>query len=55
MTLTIQSYINSLSKDRKEPVNRIITVVEDNIPSGYDIIMNYEMPSFVSPHSIYTD
>jgi hypothetical protein len=53
MTLTIESYINSLPKDRKESVHKIINVVEENIPVGYAKIMNYSMPSFVIPHSIY--
>ena len=53
MKLTIESYINSLPKDRKESVNKIIRVVEENIPVGYAKIMNYNMPSFVIPHSIY--
>ena len=53
MTLTIESYINSLPKDRKESVHKIIEVVEENIPVGYAKIMNYSMPSFVIPHAIY--
>ena len=53
MKLTIKSYIKSLPKDRKEPVNKIIRVVEANIPTGYAKILNYNMPSFVIPHSIY--
>jgi len=53
MTLTIELYINSLHKDRKESVYKIIKAVEDNIPVGYAKIMNYSMPSFVIPHAIY--
>ena len=53
MKLTIESYIKSLPKDRKEPVIKLIRVVEANIPKGYVKIMNYNMPSFVIPHSIY--
>ena len=53
MKLTIESYIKSLPKERKESVNKIITVVEANIPMGYAKILNYNMPSFVIPHSIY--
>ena len=53
MKLTIESYINSLPIDRKELVNKIINVVEENIPVGYTKVMNYSMPSFVIPHSIY--
>ena len=53
MSSSIETYLNSLSKDRKESVQKIIKVVEDNIPFGYSKIMNYNMPSFVIPHSIY--
>ena len=53
MPSSIETYLNSLSKDRKESVQKIIKVVEDNIPFGYSKIMNYNMPSFVIPHSIY--
>jgi len=55
MSSSIETYLNSLSKDRKESVQKIIKVVEDNIPFGYSKIMNYNMPSFVIPHSIYPD
>ena len=55
MPSSIETYLNSLSKDRKESVQKIIKVVEDNIPFGYSKIMNYNMPSFVIPHSIYPD
>ena len=53
MSLSIEKYLNSLPKDRQESVQKIINVVEDNIPLGYVKIMNYHMPSFVIPHSIY--
>ena len=53
MKSKIESYINSLPEDRKEPINNIIRAVEENIPTGYAKIMNYGMPSFVIPHSVY--
>ena len=53
MTLTIESYINSLPEDRKESIIKIMNIVEENIPVGYAKLMNYSMPSFVIPHSIY--
>ena len=53
MPSSIETYLNSLSNDRKESVQKIIKIVEDNIPFGYSKIMNYNMPSFVIPHSIY--
>ena len=53
MSLSIEKYLNSLPLDRQESVEMIIKTVEDNVPLGYAKIMNYNMPSFVVPHSIY--
>ena len=53
MMLTIESYLDSLPKDRKESVHKIIKCIENNIPVGYAKVINYGMPSFVIPHSIY--
>ena len=50
---TIESYINSLPTDRKIEVSKIIKVIENNIPFGFHKTINYSMPSFVIPHSIY--
>ena len=49
----IKTYIDSLEVDRKHPMIELIDVVEKNIPNGFEKIMNYAMPSFVIPHSIY--
>ena len=49
----IQEYINPLDLDRKNSMIELIDVVEKNIPNGFEKIMNYGMPSFVIPHSIY--
>ena len=53
MAKSIEEYIKSLPDDRIEVVHKLINVIEDNIPFGYVKIMNYNMPSFVIPHSIY--
>ena len=49
----IKTYIDSLGLDRKQSMIELIDVVEKNIPNGFEKIMNYGMPSFVIPHSIY--
>ena len=49
----IKTYIDSLEVDRKHPMIELIDVVEKNIPNGFEKNMNYGMPSFVIPHSIY--
>ena len=50
---SIKEYIGSLAADRKTPVIELINVIDKNIPRGFEKIMNYGIPSFVVPHSIY--
>ena len=50
---SIKDYINSLASDRKTTITQLINVIEQNIPKGFKKVMNYGMPSFVIPHTIY--
>ena len=50
---SIKDYINTLGSDRKKTIRQLINVIEQNIPKGFEKVMNYGMPSFVIPHSIY--
>ena len=50
---SIENYINLLASDRKKTITQLINVIEQNIPKGFTKVMNYGMPSFVIPHSIY--
>ena len=50
---SVKDYINLLESDRGEIVTQLINVIEQNIPKGFEKVMNYGMPSFVVPHSIY--
>ena len=52
---SIKDYINSLKSDRKKTITQLINVIEQNIPKEFEKVMNYGMPSFVIPHSIYPD
>ena len=52
---SIKDYTNSLASDRKKTITQLINVIEQNIPKGFEKVMNYGMPSFVIPHSIYPD
>ena len=49
----IKEYINSLEADRKSLMIKLINVIDKNIPRGFEKIMNYGIPSYVVPHSIY--
>ena len=52
---SVKDYINLLESDRKKTITQLINVIEQNIPKGFEKVMNYGMPSFVIPHSIYPD
>jgi len=50
---TVQEYIEQLPEDRKDAMNKLRTVINENLPHGFDERMNYGMPGWVVPHSTY--
>ena len=50
---SIKDYLHSIPNDRKKPIIKLINIIQQNIPKGFKKVMNYGMPSFVIPHSIY--
>ena len=50
---TIDEYIHQLPKDRKEIITKLRTVIKKNIPKGFVEELNYNMPGYVVPHSLY--
>lgn len=52
---TVEEYIEELPEDRKEPYLRLLKAIQDNIPEGFELTMQYGMSGFVVPHSIYPD
>ena len=44
-----------MMEKQEETVSKIISKIEKNIPSGFERTINYGMPSFVVPKSIYPD
>jgi len=50
---TPEAYIEQLSEDRKEAIEKLRQVVLDNIPEGFEETINYGMIGYVVPHSIY--
>ena len=51
--MTIDKYLEALSPDRKEPIDRLMTVIRGHLPDGFQEVINYGMPSWVVPHSMY--
>ncbi len=52
---TIKEYIDQLPEDRQEVMKKLRSVIKRNIPKGFQECINYNMPSYVVPHSIYPD
>ena len=53
--MSVKQYINSLSFEKKDAINKIVSSIRENLPKGFHEQMNYGMPSWVVPHSIYPD
>lgn len=52
---TVASYIDALPDDRKAAMKKLRAVVKKNLPKGFKEVINYNMPSYVVPHSLYPD
>lgn len=46
-------YVESLPEDRKIVIEKIRTIVLENLPKGFEETMGYGMLGYVVPHSIY--
>lgn len=49
----IQEYIDKLPDDRKLALTKLRKIISENIPDGFIETINYAMPAFVVPHSLY--
>lgn len=48
-----ESYISQLTEEQRTPFSKIIQLLENNLPKGFEAQTQYSMPSFVVPHSIF--
>ena len=46
-------YVESLPEDRKIVIEKIRTIVLENLPKGFEETIGYGMLGYVVPHSIY--
>lgn len=49
----LQTYIAQMPAERQAAFQKLIDVIQTNIPKGFEFAMSYAMPSFVVPHEIY--
>lgn len=48
-----QEYIDALPEDRKIAMEKLRTVISENLPNGFEETMGYGMLCYVVPHSTY--
>ncbi len=53
--MTVQEYIKALPEDRSAPFKKIRKIIKDNLPEGFKECINYKMPGYVVPQSMYPD
>lgn len=52
---TPEEYISELPNDRVQVMEKLRTTIKENLPVGFEEMMNYGMIGYVVPHSIYPD
>jgi uncharacterized protein YdhG (YjbR/CyaY superfamily) len=50
---TAEQYINEVPEDRKQAIMELRNTIKKNIPKGFVECVDYGMPGFSVPHSIY--
>jgi uncharacterized protein YdhG (YjbR/CyaY superfamily) len=50
---TVAEYIDALPADRKDWVSALRQTILTHLPAGFEEQMQYGMPSYVVPHSLY--
>ncbi|MES2798538.1 MAG: DUF1801 domain-containing protein [Bacteroidota bacterium] len=51
--MSIQQYIEKLPEDRKEVIEQLRTIFQNNLPRGFVEELSYGMIGYVVPHSLY--
>ena len=53
--MTVEQYVLNLPKGRKDVIKQLISIIRMYLPKRFHEQLNYGMPSWVVPHSIYPD
>jgi len=51
----VRAYFEALPADRREVLEAVHEVIERNLPKGYEAGMQYGMPAWFVPHSVFPD
>ena len=50
-----EDYISQVPEERRDALNTLRKTIQNNLPNGFEEGMQYKMPSYFVPHSIYPD
>ena len=50
---SIDDYLKNLPQDRLEVINKLRSIIKDNLPAGFEEAMSYGMIGYVVPHSLF--
>ena len=50
---SVNDYFKKVPTERQESMNKLRTIINTNLPKGFEECLGYGMPSWVVPHSIY--
>lgn len=50
---TVEQYINEAPEDRRAALQKLRTIILENLPQGFQEEISYGMVGYVVPHSIY--
>ena len=53
--MTIASYIQALPEERQVVVEKLHTLIVENLPAGFKPTIGYKMLAYVVPHKLYPD
>ncbi|MBO6575946.1 MAG: DUF1801 domain-containing protein [Rhodothermales bacterium] len=51
----VNEYFQNLPPDRQDAMMRLRAVIVENLPEGFQEQLQYKMPGWVVPHSLYPD
>ena len=54
-TENTEEYFANIPEERRTPMNKLRAIINKNIPKEFTEMLNYGMPSWVIPFSVYPD
>ena len=50
---TIAEYVQHIPEDRQQVFEKLLSILRENLPHGFEECLSYGMPAFSVPHSLY--